>query len=256
MVFSGKVVLVTGGGSGIGAAAARHLAGLGASVLVAGRRMEALTETVAVIAADGGRATAVQADLSVERDAEAMVATAVAAYGRLDFAVNAAGAAGVGTAAESDMALFDRMIDANLKSAWLAMKYEIPAIVAAGGGAIVNIASRAGLVGTAHGALYSAAKHAVLGLTKSAALEAAASGVRINALCPGPTRTAQFDRIVEAAMPGMSIADAVAMFGAKLPLGRIADPDEIAQAAAWMLSPATAFMTGAAVPLDGGSGAG
>ena len=255
MRFTDRNVLITGGGSGIGAAAACHLAGLGAQVMVVGRRRSALDQTVETIRRQGGTAEAFVADLTMAADAAAMVEATIAAFGWLDFAINAAGAAGVGSAVESDEALFDHMIGANLKAAWLAMKYEIPAI-ARGGGAIVNIASRAGLVGTPMGALYSAAKHGVIGLTKSAALEAAGLGVRINALCPGPTRTAQFDRIVEVAMPGMSPAEAAVMFGGKLPLGRIAEPQEVAQAAAWMLSPAAAFMTGTAVPLDGGSGAG
>jgi NAD(P)-dependent dehydrogenase (short-subunit alcohol dehydrogenase family) len=248
---NGSVAIVAGGGSGIGRATAELLASRGAKVVVAGRRKERLEE---VAAATG--AVAVQADLEREADAIALVRCTLDELGRLDYAVNAAGAAAVGTLADTEEADFDRVMAANAKSCWLALKHEIPAIAESGGGAIVNVASRAGLVGVAHGSIYSAAKHAVVGLTRSAALETAALGIRVNAVCPGPTLTDQFDGIVAKAMPGASRGEAAAALGSKIPLGRVATPDEIAATIVWLLGPHASFLTGAAVPVDGGSGAG
>jgi NAD(P)-dependent dehydrogenase (short-subunit alcohol dehydrogenase family) len=256
MELRSRVAVVIGGGSGIGQATAELLAQRGAVVAVAGRRQEPLDRTVAAIRDAGGQAIAVSADLTREADARAVVDRVVEEFGRLELAVNAAGGVGVGQLVATDEAVFDEVIAANVKSTWLAMKYQIPAIATSGGGAIVNVSSRAGLVGTANGSVYSAAKHAVIGLTKSAALEVAGAGIRVNAVCPGPTRTEQFERIVERAMPGASTDVAATQLGAKLPLGRIAQPSEIAAAAVWLLGPGAAFITGAAVPVDGGGGAG
>ncbi|MER5348665.1 SDR family oxidoreductase [Streptomyces mirabilis] len=256
MELNRRVAVVTGGGTGIGRASALLLAHEGASVIVAGRRRAPLDEVVSLIEAAGGQAIAHAADLTEEPEVETLTRRAVGEFGRLDIAVNAAGAAGVSTLIESDEELFVKVLNSNVKTTWLAMKYQIPAIADAGGGAIVNVSSRAGLAGTAGGSLYSAAKHAVIGLTKSAALEAASRHVRINAVCPGPTRTEQFDTIVRQAMPGKTPDEAAEMFGAKLPVGRIAQPDEVAAAIVWLAGPAASFLTGTAIPVDGGSGAG
>jgi NAD(P)-dependent dehydrogenase (short-subunit alcohol dehydrogenase family) len=251
-----KVAIVTGGGTGIGRATAELLASNGAVVVVAGRRAQPLDDVVEAVTGAGGRALAMVADLAQETDAQAVVRRTMDEFGRLDYAVNAAGSAAVGTVVDSTKEDFDDVVRANVKTAWLAMKHEIPTIAETGGGAIVNVASRAGLAGVAYGALYSAAKHAVIGLTKSAALENAALGVRINAICPGPTLTDQFDGIIAKAMPGATRDEAAAALGAKIPLGRVASPEEIATAIVWLLGPSAAFVTGAAIPVDGGSGAG
>jgi NAD(P)-dependent dehydrogenase (short-subunit alcohol dehydrogenase family) len=249
------VAVVTGATSGIGGACARRLAGQGVDLVLAGRSRSAMDSVVEAVERIGATAIAVIGDLTREEDARELAA-AVARLGRLDYAINAAGAVAVGPLVDLGAEEFDSVIAANLKATFLSMKHEIPAIAATGGGAIVNVSSRAGLVGTPGGAAYSAAKHGVVGLTKSAALEAAPLGIRINALCPGPTGTAQFERIVGRLMPDVPTAAAAAEFGAKLPLGRIATADEIAGSAVWLLGPDAAFMTGAAVPVDGGSGAG
>lgn len=256
MELKGRVAVVVGGGSGIGRATAELLAQHGVSVTVAGRRQEPLDDTVAAIRDAGGQAIGVSADLTRDADARTVVDRTVEEFGRLELSVNAAGSVGVGQLVDTDETVFDDVIAANVKSTWLAMKYEIPAIAGSGGGAIVNVSSRAGLVGTVNGSVYSAAKHAVIGLTKSAALEVAGAGIRVNAVCPGPTRTEQFERIIELAMPGASADAAATQLGAKLPLGRIAQPGEIAAAVVWLLGPGATFITGAAVPVDGGGGAG
>jgi NAD(P)-dependent dehydrogenase (short-subunit alcohol dehydrogenase family) len=256
MSFAGKVAVIIGGGTGIGAATAKLLAAEGADIVVAGRREEPLELVVAAAREAGARAVTVVADLSLDADARSVVDRAVSEFGRLDCAVNAAGSAAVGTLVDTDEPTFDEVFATNVKTAWLAMKYEIPALVESGGGAIVNVASRAGLTGVAHGAVYSAAKHAVVGLTKSAALENAALGIRINAVCPGPTATQQFDDIVSRAMPGSTRDEAAAALGSKIPLGRIAAPAEIAATIVWLLGASAGYMTGAVVPVDGGSGAG
>lgn len=256
MEMKGKVAIITGGGTGIGRAAAELLASNGADLVVTGRREELLDAVVAAVEERGGRAVAVRADFTREADALAAVRRAVDTFGRLDYAVNAAGAASVGTTVDTEEVAFDEAFAANAKTTWLAMKYEIPALAESGGGAIVNVSSRAGLAGVAYGSIYSAAKHAVIGLTKSAALETAALGIRINAVCPGPTATHQFDQIVEQVMPDATHEEAAAALGSKIPLGRIATPGEIAAAIVWLLGPGAGFITGAAVPVDGGSGAG
>ncbi|MER5348481.1 SDR family oxidoreductase [Streptomyces mirabilis] len=256
MKLNGKVAVVTGGGTGIGRASALLLAREGASVVVAGRRSANLHEVVGLIEGPGGHAMAHAADLTEESAVEALMRCAVGTYGRLDIAVNAASSAGVSTLVESNEALFAKMMNSNVKATWLAMKHQISASAGAGGGAVVNVSSRADLTGTAGGSLYSAAKHAVIGLTKSAALEAAARHVRVNAVCPGPTRREQFDTIVRQAAPGKSSDEAAELFGSKLPMGRIAHPEEIAAAIVWLAGPAANFLTGTAIPVDGGSGAG
>jgi NAD(P)-dependent dehydrogenase (short-subunit alcohol dehydrogenase family) len=197
--------------------------------------------------AQGHRALFVPADVSRPADAERMVAATLDTFGRLDWAFNNAGIEGPSTPlpdlAEDD---WDRVIAVNLKGVWPCMRAEIPAMVVTGGGAIVNCASIAGLVGFPGAAAYVASKHGVVGLTRTAALEGASSGIRVNAICPGVIRTAMVDRYTH------GDADIEAQLAAGEPIGRMGTPEEVRDAAAWLCSDEAGFITGAAIPVDGG----
>jgi NAD(P)-dependent dehydrogenase (short-subunit alcohol dehydrogenase family) len=246
-MFEGKVALVTGGSSGIGRAAALAFAAGGAAVTVASRRAAESEETVRQVVAAGGRAIFVQADVSQAAQVESLVARTVAAFGGLDYAFNNAGIEGTAFVPVHDYAeeTWDQVIAINLKGVFLSMKYELPHILARKG-AIVNMASIAGLVGTAMGAGYAASKHGVVGITKSAAKEYAAAGVRINAVAPAVIDTPMARRLfftdpaLEARMASMH------------PVGRFGTPEEVAQAVVWLCSPAASFITGHTLPVDGG----
>ncbi len=239
------VVLITGAGGGIGRATALAFAGSGAAVVVVDIAEEAAAETVRLVRASGGEASVVLADVSRSTDAARAVDTAVKSYGMLDCAVNNAGIT-LGKkvrAAEIEEEEWRRVLDVNLTGVWLGMRYEIPAIQQAGGGAIVNVSSVAGLVGsTAADAAYSASKHGVIGLTKTAALDYATKGIRVNAVCPGPVRTGMVDDAVHMA----------GFFERASPMERIAEPEEIAAAILWLCSGAASFVTGTALSVDGG----
>jgi NAD(P)-dependent dehydrogenase (short-subunit alcohol dehydrogenase family) len=240
--------LITGGASGIGRATALRFARDRASVIVADINVEGGRETVGMIERAGGQALFVQADVSKATDAEVMVRAAVQRFGRLDFAFNNAGivSAGVTTDAltEDD---FDRTFAVNVKGVWLGMKYEIPQMLAQGGGAIVNTSSIRGLVSYETQAAYSASKHAVIGLTRVAALEYASQGVRINAICPGIIRTPgninYWKRFPEAEKDWLKL----------IPLRRYGTPEEIAEAVAWLCSDQASFVHGHAMVVDGGT---
>lgn len=245
--LQGKVVLVTGGGSGIGRAVARACAREGAAVVVSDVDAAAGAAVADELKAAGGAASFAETDVSQSAQVEALVAQVLERHGRIDGAVNNAGIEGelAKTVGWSE-AGFDRTIAVNVKGVWLCMKSEIPAMLETGGGAIVNIASVAGLVGFLGSAGYAASKHAVLGLTKTAALEYSARGVRVNAVCPGPIETPMLDRI----MTGGKAARAV--FEELEPMRRFGAPEEIADGAVWLLSDAASFVTGVALPIDGG----
>jgi NAD(P)-dependent dehydrogenase (short-subunit alcohol dehydrogenase family) len=247
MDYSGKVGLVTGAGMGIGRASAIAFAGRGASVAVVDIDPEAAAETVHLIEAGGGRAISIVADVSAEADIAAAVEKTATAFGRLDFAHNNAGImAGNGlieTIAEAD---WSRAIQINLTGVFLSMKYELPRLVAQGGGAIVNTASVAGLAPERLMPAYVASKHGVVGLTQTAALDYADAGVRINAICPGSTRTPMFTNFAQD-NPGLEQQRAAAAW-----LGRVGTPDEIAAAAIWLCSDEASFVTGIALRVDGG----
>ena len=244
---AGKVALVTGGGSGIGRAAALVFAREGAKVVVADVTEAGGQETVEQVAAAGGTATFVHADVSNAVEVEAMVGRAVEAYGRLDCAFNNAGIEGSGklttACTQKD---FDRTIAVNVTGVWLCMKYEVRQMLGQGGGAIVNTASAAGLVGVPSMPDYVASKHAVVGLTKTAALEYAKSGIRVNAVCPGVVQTSMVERVLQRA-PGF---DEVAL--ASEPIGRFGQPAEIGEAVVWLCSDAASFVTGIPLSVDGG----
>ncbi len=245
--FEGKVALVTGGSSGIGRATALAFAAHGASVVVASRRAEESEETVRQIVAAGGHAIFVQTDVTQAAQVEALVARTVAAYGGLDFAFNNAGIEGTAFVPVQHYAeaTWDAVMDINVKGVFLSMKYELPHVLARRG-AIVNMASVAGLKGSRMGAAYVASKHAVVGLTKAAALEYADKGVRINAVAPAVIHTPMAER---AFFQDPAIqARVVAMH----PMGRIGQPEEVAQAVIWLCSPAASFTTGHTLPMDGG----
>ena len=245
--LAGRVALVTGGGSGIGRATALAFAQAGAAVIVADIDRDGALDTVALIRNDSGQADFVAVDVSIAGQVEAMVAATVERFGRLDCAFNNAGISGGWVSLlDCDEATFERVMAVNVKGVWLCMQAQIRVMLAQGGGAIVNMASIAGLIGTPMLPAYGASKHAVVGLTKSAALGYATQAIRVNAVCPGFIDTPMVDRFIEQ-MPEMT--DGVQQAA---PAGRIGQPEEVAAAVVWLCSDAASFVTGAAVPIDGG----
>lgn len=245
--LQGKVALVTGGTSGIGRDTAVLFAKSGAKVVVAGRREAEGNEAVDLIRAAGGDGLFVKADVSKAADVDALVQKTVEKFGRLDVAFNNAGIEGhwlpIIEQSEED---WDLTIDINLKGVWLCLKYEIRQMLKQGsGGAIVNMASVAGMMGLAGAATYSASKHGVIGLTKSAALETARSGIRVNVVCPAVVETPMADRAYED--PGIHNF----VLGLH-PIGRFGKAGEISEAVLWMCSERASFMTGQSLVLDGG----
>lgn len=244
--MTNKVALITGGGSGIGREAALAFAREGATVVIAGRRQEAGDETVQLIHQAGGAATFIKTDVTNELEVAALVSAVVAQFGRLDYAFNNAGIEGQGgPLTDLTEANWDQLIDGNLKSAWLSLKYEIPQIQKQGG-AIVNNASIVADLGFANLAAYSASKAGVIGLTRSAAMEYAKTGVRINVVSPGPIETPMTERMFG------SISALNQGFGAMMPIGRAGKPHEIAEAVVWLCSDASSFITGQVLNIDGG----
>ena len=247
MRYQGTSVLITGGTTGIGLETAVRLSSEGASVAVSGRRAEPGAEAVAAIEAAGGKALFVQGDVAVAADAERMVAETVAAFGGLHVAVNNAGIGGQMTRIhEMDEAYFDSVINVNLKGVWLAMKYELPHLLANGGGSIINISSTAGVKGgPVAGAAYVASKHGVVGLSRIGAAEYAADQIRVNCICPA---------VIETPLAAESFADPDlrAFVEAKHPIGRVGTPADVAAAIAYLGSDEAAFITGTVFPVDGG----
>jgi NAD(P)-dependent dehydrogenase (short-subunit alcohol dehydrogenase family) len=248
-LLEGKSALITGGGGGIGRAAALAFAREGARIAVADFAADTAAETVALVNAAGGQAISLSGDVTRGDDVRAMVDGTVAAYGTLDCAFNNAGIAPYQVAASgrktADWAeeSFDRMIAVNLKGVWLCMKEELRHMTSQGGGAIVNTGSIAGLIGLQTSSAYVAAKHGVLGLTKTAALEYADANIRINAVCPGFIRT----RMTEDAMRRRGEA-----IMANIPVRRMGEPEEIAEMVVWLCSDRASYVTGAAYNVDGG----
>ena len=246
-LVQGKVALVTGGSSGIGRATSLIFAREGAKVVVADVLTEGGEETVRLIKAAGGEAIFVKADMGKATEVEAMVQATVNTYGRLDCAHNNAGIEGAtGRTADYKEEDWDRVMLINLKGVFLCMKYEIQQMLKQGGGAIVNTASDAGLLGVPQMPAYVASKHGVVGLTKTAALEYAKSGIRINAVCPGVINTPMVERIT-----GQRAGRAERMAAVE-PVGRMGRPEEIGEAAVWLCSEAASFVTGLPMPVDGG----
>lgn len=244
--FSNRSVLVTGAGSGIGRATSQLFATEGARVAVVDQNEADAEKTAALIKNSGGEAIAIAADVSLEADCRRMVERAVAAHGKLNIAFNNAGvgASGFAVADEEEIA-FSRLIAVNLKGVFLSMKYEIPAMLAAGGGAIVNTASVAGLVGERGIGAYAASKHGVVGLTRTAALDYIGRGIRINAVCPGATRT----RILADWFQDPKVEQFIL---SRHPIGRIAEPEEIGRAVLFLASDDASFVVGQALAVDGG----
>jgi NAD(P)-dependent dehydrogenase (short-subunit alcohol dehydrogenase family) len=245
-MMDGKVALVTGGASGLGRACAVALGAAGASVLVADVDRDGGAETVSLV---DGPAEFVATDVTDPDAVAAMVGRAVERFGRLDAAVNNAGTTGAGTpVADHSLEDWNRTLALNLTGVFLCMKHEIPAMLASGdGGSIVNMSSGAGLVGFPGLPAYVASKHGVVGLTRAAALEYVAAGIRVNAVCPGSTRTP----MLEAFMGGDPTIER--MMEKAAPIGRLGRPEEIAEAVVWLCSDAASFVVGHAMAVDGGA---
>jgi NAD(P)-dependent dehydrogenase (short-subunit alcohol dehydrogenase family) len=243
--LEGKVALVTGATGGIGRACAIMLGRQGANVVVSGRREREGQETVALVHAQNAEAVFVSADIASEAEVERMVTNTVDQFGRIDIAVNNAAAEGpVALLAEQRREVVERLLDVNIKGTWLCLKYELEAMLRFGGGAIVNIVSIHGLSAVVPGlSIYTASKHAIVGLTKAAALDYAQSGIRVNAVAPGPTRTEMLERAGDGN---------VESFAEMLPAKRLGRPDEIAAAVVWLASSESSFVNGHVLAADGG----
>lgn len=247
-MFTNKVAMITGATSGIGRATALAFAREGAKVVVSGRREKEGAETVALIEQAGGEATFVKTDVTSEADVAMLVAKTLSTYGRLDAAFNNAGVEGsMGPIQDQTVENYHQIMDANVLGVFLSLKYEIGAMLKNGGGAIVNTSSVGGLVGFPGVAIYVASKHAVIGLTKSAALECATQGIRVNAVSPGGIETPMFDRFT-----GNMGADAHQQMASLHPIGRTGRPEEIAEAVVWLCSDKASFVTGHTLVADGG----
>lgn len=245
--LNGKVALVTGAAGGIGRESARLFAEHGARVAVADIDLAGATETAEIIGREGGDATAVEVDVSDAASVRAMVAATVDAYGRLDIAHNNAGIKGADLPIdEMPDEVWRAGVGIMLDGVFYCIKHEVPEMRKAGGGAIINTSSGAGLIGVPRFSDYVAAKHGVIGLTKAAALEYIGEGIRVNAICPGTARS----RMVDQWMDGS--AEAEAAVAGLHPIGRIAEAREIAEAALWLATDAASFVVGAALAVDGG----
>lgn len=246
--FGGKVVIVTGGGSGIGRATAVKFAEHGASVLVTDVDEGGGKETVDAIVDSGRSASFLRCDVSSAIDAEAMALSCVDKYGRIDFAFNNAGVVPdkMANVAELETDQWLQLVNINLNGVFYCMKYQLQQMLRQGGGVVINTSSRNGFTGVPGGAAYSASKHGVLGLTKSAALEYANQGIRVNALCPGATKTAMTDSVIER---NPEFEDAYINME---PMHRMGQPEEMAEAVLWLCSDAASFVTGHAMAVDGG----
>jgi len=245
--LDGRVAIVTGGSAGIGRATVRALAREGAAVVIADVDRVGGEETAAELRAGGAECRFVATDVSVDAEVAALVGTTVAEFGGLDVAFNNAGIEGnPGPIHLAGPADWQRLLDVNVTGVWHCLRHEIPAMLERGGGAIVNASSVAGLVAFPGFGAYGATKHAVLGLTKAAALDYFTAGIRVNAVCPGLIDTAMIERL--------TAGDAAARtaMAASEPSGRMGSPEEVAAAVVWLCSPAAAYVTGVALPVDGG----
>ncbi|MCY1291237.1 2,5-dichloro-2,5-cyclohexadiene-1,4-diol dehydrogenase [compost metagenome] len=248
MTFSGQVALVTGAAAGIGRATALAFAAEGLKVVVADLDAEGGEGTAQLIRAAGGEATFVRCNVTKDAEVKALMEQVIAAYGRLDYAFNNAGIEiEQGRLADGSEAEFDAIIGVNVKGVWLCMKHQIPLLLAQGGGAIVNTASVAGLGAAPKMSIYAASKHAVIGLTKSAAIEYAKKGIRVNAVCPAVIDTDMFRRAYEADPKKAEFAAAMH------PVGRVGKVEEIAAAVLYLCSDGASFTTGHALAVDGGA---
>ncbi len=245
--FDEKVAIVTGAASGMGLAAAKAFAQAGAAVALADINEEKVQTEAEALAAAGRRAIGIRCDVANIADAEAMVKQTVAAFGKLDFAFNNAGVQSpVAETADADPKDYEFVMGVNLKGIWNCMKYELLEMRKQGSGAIVNNSSLGGLVGIAERGIYHASKHGVVGLTKSAGLEYAPKGIRINAICPGIIETPMVSGMLE------TQKEAMAELMKEVPMGRLGKAEEIADAVLWLCSPYSSFIIGHALPVDGG----
>ena len=245
--FTNQVALILGGTSGIGRAAALRFAAEGAAVVIGGRNVGNGEDISEEICGAGGDALFARTDVGSLEQVQAIVATTVERFGRLDCAFNNAGWEGTGSAtADTSESDWQRMIDIKLNGVWRGVREQIPAMLKGGGGSIVNMAGNWGLVGFPNYASYCAAAHGILGLTKAAALEYAGQGIRINAVCPGAVDAPLLERMVG------GDASIKAAFAAELPAGRLATEEDVAEAVLWLASDAAAYVNGTSIVLDGG----
>jgi NAD(P)-dependent dehydrogenase (short-subunit alcohol dehydrogenase family) len=249
MTFAGKTVLITGASSGIGRATALHFARQGAQLLLADINAEGGAETEHLVEQIGGTVDYITCDVTHPREVSAMVARALERYGSLHYAVNSAGISGGGMQKpilEWSEEEFDRIMEVNVKGVWLCLKAQIPAIIQSGGGAIVNLASVAGLIAAPGGAAYAASKHAVVGLTRTVAIEFARRGVRVNAMCPSFIDTPMVAEVIE---KDTKMADRTVRAS---PMHRLGTADEVASAIVYLCSDGASFINGVAFAVDGG----